>query len=60
MLWGGFLFMVIGRILYIPWGPDSPKIADYGRMYRNKQSISFILYIIFKSRDIKIILFYSI
>lgn len=30
MLWGGFLFMVIGRILYIPWGPDPPKIADYG------------------------------
>lgn len=27
MLWGGFLFMVIGRILYIPWGPDPPKIA---------------------------------
>lgn len=52
--------MVIGRILYIPWGPDPPKIADYGRMYRNKQSISFIFYIIFKSRDIKIILFYSI
>lgn len=52
--------MVIGRILYIPWGPDPPKIADYGRMYRNKQSISFIFYIIFKFRDIKIILFYSI
>ncbi|XP_012339096.1 major facilitator superfamily domain-containing protein 8 isoform X1 [Apis florea] len=27
MLWGGFLFMVIGRILYIPWGPGPPKIA---------------------------------
>lgn len=27
MLWGGFLFMVIGRILFIPWGPDPPKIA---------------------------------
>ncbi|XP_076752228.1 CLN7/MFS domain-containing 8 isoform X2 [Xylocopa sonorina] len=30
MLCGGFLFMVIGRILYIPWGPDPPKIADFG------------------------------
>ncbi|XP_016917514.1 major facilitator superfamily domain-containing protein 8 isoform X2 [Apis cerana] len=27
MLWGGFLFMVIGRILCIPWGPGPPKIA---------------------------------
>ncbi|XP_033326058.1 CLN7/MFS domain-containing 8 [Megalopta genalis] len=27
MLWGGFFFMIIGRILYIPWGPDPPPIA---------------------------------
>ena len=27
MLWGGFFFMVIGRILCIPWGPDPPQIA---------------------------------
>ncbi|XP_015174323.1 PREDICTED: major facilitator superfamily domain-containing protein 8 [Polistes dominula] len=30
MLWGGFLFMVIGRLFCIPWGPDPPKIADFG------------------------------
>lgn len=59
MLWGGFLFMIIGRILYIPWGPDPPKIADYGRKYRNKYNILFRLPL-FKFRDIKIILFYSI
>jgi len=33
MLWGGFFFMVIGRVLCIPWGPDLPKIADFGRKY---------------------------
>ncbi|XP_076280728.1 CLN7/MFS domain-containing 8 [Lasioglossum baleicum] len=27
MLWGGFFLMIIGRILYIPWGPDPPPIA---------------------------------
>ncbi|XP_031841265.1 CLN7/MFS domain-containing 8 [Nomia melanderi] len=26
MLWGGFFFMIIGRILYIPWGPGPPPI----------------------------------
>ncbi|XP_011135204.1 major facilitator superfamily domain-containing protein 8 [Harpegnathos saltator] len=30
MLWGGFFFMVIGRVLCIPWGPNLPKIADFG------------------------------
>ncbi|KAG5326106.1 MFSD8 protein, partial [Acromyrmex heyeri] len=30
MLWGGFFFMVIGRVLCIPWGPDSPIIGDFG------------------------------
>lgn len=30
MLWGGFLFMVIGRLFCIPWGPDPPKIAYFG------------------------------
>ncbi|XP_036140789.1 major facilitator superfamily domain-containing protein 8 isoform X2 [Monomorium pharaonis] len=30
MLWGGFFFMVIGRVLCIPWGPDPPKLADFG------------------------------
>lgn len=27
LLWGGFLLMVIGRAIYIPWGPDPPVIA---------------------------------
>lgn len=30
MLWAGFLFMLVGRIFCIPWGPDPPKIADFG------------------------------
>ncbi|OAD61350.1 Major facilitator superfamily domain-containing protein 8 [Eufriesea mexicana] len=30
MLLGGFLSMIIGSILYIPWGPDPPKIAYLG------------------------------
>ncbi|XP_003706792.1 CLN7/MFS domain-containing 8 [Megachile rotundata] len=34
MLWGGFLFMIIGRVLYIPWGPDPPQIA-YVEQYSN-------------------------
>lgn len=28
MLWGGFLSMVIGRALYIPWGDEPPLIYD--------------------------------
>ncbi|KAF5280086.1 hypothetical protein FQA39_LY18153 [Lamprigera yunnana] len=28
MLWGGFLFMVLGRILYIPWGSTTPETYD--------------------------------
>lgn len=28
MIWGGFFFMVLGRVLFIPWGPDSPPIYD--------------------------------
>ncbi|KAL7732400.1 hypothetical protein ACLKA6_004375 [Drosophila palustris] len=27
LIWGGFSLMVIGRLLYIPWGPDPPKLA---------------------------------
>ncbi|KAG7199231.1 hypothetical protein KM043_018100 [Ampulex compressa] len=30
MLWGGFFFMIIGRVLCIPWGPDPPQIAELG------------------------------
>lgn len=33
MLWGGFLFMVLGRIMCIPWGPDPPIIAEIDREY---------------------------
>lgn len=31
MLWGGFFFMLIGRVLCIPLGSNPPKIADFGR-----------------------------
>ncbi|XP_043865374.1 major facilitator superfamily domain-containing protein 8 [Drosophila mojavensis] len=27
LIWGGFSLMVVGRLLYIPWGPDPPKLA---------------------------------
>lgn len=27
LLWGGFLLMAIGRILYIPWGDKFPQMA---------------------------------
>lgn len=27
LLWGGFLLMAIGRILYIPWGDQLPQMA---------------------------------
>ncbi|XP_030373416.1 major facilitator superfamily domain-containing protein 8 isoform X2 [Scaptodrosophila lebanonensis] len=27
LIWGGFSLMVLGRVLYIPWGPDPPKVA---------------------------------
>ncbi|XP_015610069.1 major facilitator superfamily domain-containing protein 8 isoform X2 [Cephus cinctus] len=30
MLWGGFFFMIIGRVICIPWGPDPPVIAELG------------------------------
>ncbi|XP_058807793.1 major facilitator superfamily domain-containing protein 8 isoform X2 [Phymastichus coffea] len=30
MLWGGFFFMVVGRVICIPWGPEPPIIADLG------------------------------
>ncbi|XP_014236234.1 major facilitator superfamily domain-containing protein 8 [Trichogramma pretiosum] len=30
MLWGGFFLMIIGRIIFIPWGPDPPLIAELG------------------------------
>ncbi|KAK7871617.1 hypothetical protein R5R35_001804 [Gryllus longicercus] len=28
LLWGGFFLMVVGRALYIPWGPSPPQIAE--------------------------------
>lgn len=28
LLWGGFLPMAIGRLLYIPWGDAPPKMAE--------------------------------
>lgn len=28
LIWGGFLFMVIGRVLYIPWGDEPPLMYD--------------------------------
>ncbi|KZC09574.1 Major facilitator superfamily domain-containing protein 8, partial [Dufourea novaeangliae] len=34
ILWGGFFFMIIGRILCIPWGPDPPQIA-YVQSFNN-------------------------
>ncbi|XP_076246546.1 CLN7/MFS domain-containing 8 [Calliopsis andreniformis] len=39
MLWGGFFFMIIGRILCIPWGPDPPQIA-YVESFNNGTSNS--------------------
>lgn len=27
LIWGGFSLMVLGRLLYLPWGPDPPKVA---------------------------------
>lgn len=30
MLWGGFFFMLIGRVLCIPLGSNPPQIADFG------------------------------
>lgn len=42
MLLGGFLSMIIGSILYIPWGPDPPKIAYVGRKYKDEYiSVTF-------------------
>lgn len=28
MIWGGFLLMVIGRAVYIPWGSEPPLVYD--------------------------------
>ncbi|XP_055855340.1 major facilitator superfamily domain-containing protein 8 isoform X1 [Episyrphus balteatus] len=28
LIWGGFSLMVLGRVLYIPWGSGPPKIAE--------------------------------
>lgn len=28
LIWGGFSLMVLGRVLYIPWGPNPPKVAE--------------------------------
>lgn len=46
MLWGGFLFMVIGRILCIPWGPGPPKIAYLECKYTLYMNIASYLYYI--------------
>ncbi|SPP77519.1 major facilitator superfamily domain-containing protein 8 isoform X1 [Drosophila guanche] len=27
LIWGGFSLMVLGRVLFLPWGPDPPKLA---------------------------------
>lgn len=43
MLWGGFLFMFIGRLFCIPWGPDPPKIADLGCNFGTNISIIIII-----------------
>ncbi|CAK9802300.1 Major facilitator superfamily domain-containing protein 8 [Anthophora quadrimaculata] len=40
MLWGGFLFVVIGRILCIPWGPDPPKIAYVGSLNNATEALN--------------------
>lgn len=28
LLWGGFSLMIVGRVLFIPWGPNPPKLAE--------------------------------
>lgn len=28
LIWGGFFLMVLGRALYLPWGPEPPLIAS--------------------------------
>lgn len=28
MIWGGFLLMVVGRAIYIPWGTEPPVVYD--------------------------------
>lgn len=28
LIWGGFSLMFLGRILFVPWGPDPPKLAQ--------------------------------
>lgn len=28
LIWGGFSLMVLGRVLYIPWGDGPPKVAE--------------------------------
>lgn len=39
--------MLIGRVLCIPWGPDPPKIADFGREYLFQIELTFnTLYVI--------------
>ncbi|XP_033220134.1 major facilitator superfamily domain-containing protein 8 isoform X2 [Belonocnema kinseyi] len=39
MMWGGFFFMVLGRLAMIPWGTDPPVIAEYGK-YGNETKFS--------------------
>lgn len=29
LLWGGFLMMILGRVIYIPWGDSPPKMAEH-------------------------------
>ncbi|XP_017063397.1 major facilitator superfamily domain-containing protein 8 isoform X2 [Drosophila eugracilis] len=28
LIWGGFSLMFLGRVLFVPWGPDPPKLAQ--------------------------------
>ncbi|XP_017043162.1 major facilitator superfamily domain-containing protein 8 [Drosophila ficusphila] len=28
LIWGGFSLMFLGRVLFLPWGPDPPKLAQ--------------------------------
>lgn len=37
MLYGGFILMVIGRIVHIPWGSEPPIIKTAGTTVDNKK-----------------------
>lgn len=40
MLWGGFLFMVLGRAVYIPWGNTTPQMYDDSIKYNTSVNTS--------------------